>query len=74
MSNDNFNEFGMQQAPIINQNERETNFKGFGNSHFSFVQNQGFHVSTQIPGMRGTGLDNGLTLHDSVKDMFDKNF
>ena len=70
MPNNNFNNFGMQQAPIINQTERETNFQGYGHSHFSFVQNQGFHATTQIPGMQGTGLDNGLSIHDPVKPMF----
>ncbi len=69
-NNNNFNDFGMQQAPIINRNNLETNFKGSQNSHFSYVQGRGFHVTTQIPNMRGAGLPNGYSLHDSVNDMF----
>ena len=72
MLNDDFNDLGMQRAPIVRETGRETVFRGFGHSHFSFVEGEGFHVTTQIPGMRGTGLDDGFSLHDPVDDMFKK--
>lgn len=48
----------------------ETVFGGAGNSHFSFVPEQGFHVTTQVPGFgMAEGLSNGLPIRDLIKDM-----
>lgn len=56
----------MEQAPIVNQRQgrhgTETNFKGAGYSHFSHVQNKGFHTTTHVP---GTGVNN-LRIHNPV--------
>lgn len=53
----------MEVAPIVNQNGRENNFKGYGNSHFSHVEGQGFHVTTDIP-----DIDVGIPIkhHDDI--------
>ena len=31
---------------------RETVIPGYGNSHFSHVRDQGWHVTTEVPGLR----------------------
>lgn len=51
-------------APIVMQRGQETVFRGVESTHFSHVEGQGFHVTTQIPGIPG-----GLSIHDSVSDM-----
>ena len=62
-------DYGLQRADILRQTERETVFNGYGNSHFSHVQDQGFHATTQIPGIgRNEGLDRGLSIHDPLRD------
>lgn len=30
----------------------ETVFKGYGNSHFSHVKGEGFHETTEVPGLK----------------------
>ena len=45
---------GIEISPM-KQIGKETVFQGYGNSHFSYVQGQGFHATTQIPGM-GQGM------------------
>jgi len=62
------NDFEM--SPIINQSLTAsgsimTNFKGVGlagggDTHFSYVEGQGFHLTTRLPG--------GFTLHDNILD------
>jgi hypothetical protein len=57
----------IEQAPIVRHVGRETVFGGTGNSHFSFVQDKGFHVTTQLRGFgREEGFDNGHSIHDEV--------
>lgn len=56
--------------PVVNQTTTQdgstmTNFKGVGlpdggDTHFSFVEGQGFHLTTRLPG--------GLSSHDEVFD------
>ncbi len=61
----------IEVAPIVRSTGLETVFGGAGHSHFSYVRDQGFHVTTQIPGFgRNEGLPGGLSLHDPVKGMF----
>ena len=70
MSYHNEAPYGIQQADILRQTGRETVFNGFGNSHISHVEGQGFHVTTQIPGIgRNEGLDRGLSHHDFLRDI-----
>ncbi len=47
-------------APIVNQKGNETNFKGAGYSHFSYIESKGFYVSTQAPGL------GGVAIHDDI--------
>ena len=62
-------DYGLQRADILRQTERETVFNGYGNSHFSHVQDQGFHATTQIPGIgRNEGLAQGYSIHDRLRD------
>ena len=42
----------IEQAPIVNQFDRGVTFKGTGNSHFTFVEDEGFHETTEVPGLR----------------------
>lgn len=65
-----------EQAPIVNQNGPNTNFKGAGHSHFSYLEpgpgitNPGFHETTNIPGFgKKMGLDNGLSVHTDIGGM-----
>ena len=39
-------------AQPVRETEKETVFQGAGYSHFSFVKGMGFHVTTDIPGMK----------------------
>ena len=69
MMNYNQNSYGIQQADILRQNGPLTVFDGAGNSHFSHVEGQGFHVTTQIAGLgRNEGFDRGYSVHDHLKD------
>lgn len=52
-------------APIMKETNNETIFKGYGHSHISHVKNEGFHITTQIPGIPG-----GSSIHDKVNDFF----
>ena len=62
-------DYGLQRADILRQTDRETVYSGYGNSHISHVQGQGFHVTTQIPGIGSNeGLDRGLSVHDRLRD------
>ena len=55
-------------APPVRQTGPETVFQGAGNSHFSHVEGQGFHVTTQVPGIgKREGLPKGLRIHDPIK-------
>lgn len=58
------NDIGIGMAPIVRQTEAETVFAGAGNSHFSYVSGEGFHVTTQIPDL-GQGLP--ISIHDRLK-------
>jgi hypothetical protein len=59
------NDNPIEIAPIVGVNGPETIFGGYGNSHFSFVEGQGYHVTTAIPGFgQDDGLSNGLSEHD----------
>lgn len=55
------NDPGIELAKPIWQTDRETVFQGFGNSHFSHVEGEGFHVTTQVP-----GIPDGLSIHDNL--------
>lgn len=61
----------IELAPVAFGSEKETVFKGMGNSHFSYENNKdfvGFHVTTPIPGIGKTeGFPNGLSLHTRIK-------
>jgi len=56
---DKFNNLGIEVAPIITQDDNGASFKGFGNSHFTFKKNEGFHVTTEVP-----GLNQGMHITD----------
>ncbi len=59
-------------SPIVRQTPTESVFGGYGQSHFSHVQDHGFHVTTQIPGIGPSmGFDRGFSIHDPVRPMFD---
>ena len=50
-------------APIVHTTPSgEAVFKGAGNSHFSHVPGQGFHVTTDVP-----GFPRGSSDHTEVK-------
>jgi len=56
-------------APIVSRKGLETVFESAGKSHFSFVQGKGFHVTTQVPGLK-QGVP--VSLHDYlVGDSFE---
>ncbi|MBA7494885.1 hypothetical protein ES702_05463 [subsurface metagenome] len=44
-------DFNIEIAPIVKKIGAETVFKGSGMSHFSYVDGQGFHVTTNTPGL-----------------------
>lgn len=60
----------MMIADIVARRDKEVVFGGYGNSHFSYVdvKNEGWHVTTQIPGFgKREGFDmKGLSLHDPI--------
>src|SRR3989344_5121727 len=54
-------------APIVRVTGDETVYKGAGYSHFSFVKDKGYHVTTHLPKM---GLrENSFSLRDNIEDM-----
>jgi len=59
----------IELAPLVRQTLGESVFQGAGCSHFSFVPDQGFHVTTQIPGIGIPGYG-GISIHDPVEPMF----
>ena len=57
------------QSGIVGRPEGEIVFRNAGNSHFSYVEDKGFHVTTQVPGFgakEGFAPSEGLSLHDPV--------
>ena len=42
----------IERAEVVARKDKETVFKGYGISHFSFVEGEGFHVTTDVPGMK----------------------
>ena len=47
----------IERADIVKRAGEMTVFKGAGNSHFTFVKDEGFHVTTDIPGLnQGVGI------------------
>ena len=54
----------IELAPIVKRTKDETVFKGAGHSHFSYVEGAGFHVTTEIPGLR---QKQKITWHDLVE-------
>ena len=56
-------------ASIVRQTSKETVWQGAGTSHFSFVRDEGYHVSTAIPGLgKKEELLNGYTHRDPLSD------
>lgn len=54
-------------APIVRVTGDETVYKGAGHSHFSFVKDKGYHVTTHLPKM---GLrENSFSLRDNIEVM-----
>jgi len=54
-------------APIVMVTGDETVYKGAGHSHFSFVKDKGYHVTTHLPKM---GLrENSFSLRDNIEVM-----
>ena len=37
---------------IVKKSDKEIIFKGSGNSHFSYVLGEGWHVTTEVPGLK----------------------
>lgn len=56
---------GIEVVQPILLPSNEAVFPGYGPSHFSYVPDYGFHVTTQVPGIPG-----GLSIHDDVQEMF----
>ena len=49
------NDNPLEIAPVVHQTPREKVYKGAGNSHISYVEGEGFHETTTIPGL-GQGV------------------
>lgn len=57
----------IEMAKRIARNNNLTVYDGYGNSHFSHVRNEGWHVTTQIPGIgKREGFTGGFSLHDLI--------
>ena len=55
----------IERALAVRRNANETVYQGAGNSHFSYVKDLGWHVTTEVPGLR---QGQRIAIHDSVFD------
>jgi len=54
-----------EAAASVGRNRKETVFQGSGHGHFSYVKGEGFHATTNVPGIgKEEGLPGGLRIKD----------
>ena len=52
-------------ASVVSRSPAEVVFKGAGHSHFSYERDNGWHVTTEVPGLR---QGQRIAIHDSIFD------